>query len=240
MDSAYGALYRDLYERHWWWRAREGVILDALRRHQPPGRRPTILDVGCGDGLFFDRLAELGDVEGVEPDASLVTPGNPWSSRIHVTTFDEHFAPGRRYSWILMLDVLEHLRDPSAALRHAMSLLEPDGKLIVTVPAFRALWTRHDELNHHYTRYTRGALRDLTERAGLRVAEARYFFQWMFPVKLLVRLTEAMRPKRDALPGIPPSIVNSALLTLSRVEYRLLSPMNVPFGGSLLMAATRA
>jgi len=240
MDAAYGALYRDLYERHWWWRAREGVILDALRRHQPAGRRPTILDVGCGDGLFFDRLSELGDVEGVEPDASLVTPGNSWASHIRVTTFDERFVPDRRYTWILMLDVLEHLSDPYAALSHARSLLEPGGKLIVTVPAFRALWTRHDELNHHYTRYTRAALRGLAERAGLCVAEARYFFQWMFPVKLLVRLSEAVLPERSTLPGIPPAVVNSALLTLSRVEYRMLSPVNVPFGGSLLMAATRA
>jgi len=58
MDVAYARRYRELYERHWWWRAREHVILDTLRRIEPPGGFPSILDIGCGDGLFFDRLVD--------------------------------------------------------------------------------------------------------------------------------------------------------------------------------------
>jgi 2-polyprenyl-3-methyl-5-hydroxy-6-metoxy-1,4-benzoquinol methylase len=37
-----------------------------------------------------------------------------------------------------MLDVLEHLEDPVAALRHALGLLAPEGTMIITVPAFLA------------------------------------------------------------------------------------------------------
>lgn len=237
MDPAYGARYRDLYERHWWWRAREAVILDALRRHRPPGHRWSILDVGCGDGLFFDRLAELGDVEGVEPDEALVTPDGPWAPHIHRVAFDDRFAPEKRYSLVLMLDVLEHLPDPVAALRHAVTLLSPGGLLLATVPAFRSLWTRHDELNHHYTRYTRSTFRAVAERAGFAIREARYFFQWMYPAKLLVRLSEALLPPRDSLPGVPSPIVNSALLSMSCVEYATLGRLGVPVGGSLLVVA---
>ena len=32
MDPRYAQLYRDLHQRHWWWRAREGMILEHLRR----------------------------------------------------------------------------------------------------------------------------------------------------------------------------------------------------------------
>ena len=68
MDSDYGQRYRDLYERHWWWRAREGLVLREIARIRPPGGSWRVLDVGCGAGLFFDRLAGLGaSVEGVEP-----------------------------------------------------------------------------------------------------------------------------------------------------------------------------
>ena len=60
MDLDYGKQYRLLFERHWWWRAREVVILDELHRLKPDGSWGNILDVGCGDGLFFPRLAENG------------------------------------------------------------------------------------------------------------------------------------------------------------------------------------
>lgn len=62
---------------------------------------------------------------------------------------------GKDYSLILMLDVLEHLEDPVGALQHAVDLLTPEGTLLITVPAFMALWTNHDVLNHHLTRYTK-------------------------------------------------------------------------------------
>src|SRR5258708_8564199 len=73
MDPEYARRYRDLYERHWWWRAREHLILATLRRYLPPGGWRTILDVGCGDGVLFDRLAAFGDVEGVEADPPTVS-----------------------------------------------------------------------------------------------------------------------------------------------------------------------
>ena len=196
MDTDYGARYRELFQRHWWWRARERVILDALHTHQPASGWRHVLDVGCGDGLFFDELEKLPgvqSVEGVEPAAALVSPSGPHRAQIHVAPFDESFAPARRYSLVLMLDVLEHLPDPAASLRHALSLLEPDGLFLATVPAFKQLWTRHDDLNHHHTRYDKGSMHTLAESAGLRVDESRYFFHWTAAAKVLTRIKEIGR-----------------------------------------------
>lgn len=242
MDAGYGARYRELFERHWWWRAREEVILGALRAHQPPSGWRSVLDIGCGDGLFFDALARLEGVElveGVEPAAPLVSPDGPHRDRIHVVPFDANFDKGRRYSLILMLDVLEHLPDPAASLKHAMSLLEPDGVFLATVPAFMALWTRHDELNHHYTRYTKDSFRALAAAGGLRVDEARYFFRWTALAKLATRLAEAAMPGAPAAPTVPPAPVNHALFALSRLEEKLIGSVPVPFGSSLLVVGGR-
>jgi SAM-dependent methyltransferase len=243
VDTDYGARYRDLYERHWWWRARERVILDALREHRPPdGGLRTVLDVGCGDGLFFDALLALDGVEyveGVEPGEALVSANGPHRDRIHVAPFDADFEPGRRYSAVLMLDVLEHLPDPEAALRHALSLLEPGGIFLATVPAFMSLWTQHDDLNHHYTRYTKRTFSALAAAAGMRIDEARYFFHWTFPAKLATRLIEAIRRGEPVPAAVPAAPINRTLYLLSRLEARLIGGGRVPFGSSLLVVGGR-
>jgi SAM-dependent methyltransferase len=241
MDIDYGARYRDLFQRHWWWRARERVILDALHAHLPAAGWRNVLDVGCGDGLFFDELAKLPGVrlvEGVETSADLVSPDGPHRARIHVTPFDATFDTGRRYSLILMLDVLEHLPDPVSALRHALSLLEPDGVFLATVPAFNALWTRHDDLNHHYARYDTQSFRRLANEAGLRVDEARYFFHWTALGKIATRIKEALIPGEPRAPAVPPGPLNRALYTVSRLEARLLGALPIPFGSSMLIVGT--
>lgn len=243
MDSDYGRHYRELFERHWWWRARERVILDVLRAHRPASGWHAVLDVGCGDGLFFDTLAKLDGVsvvEGVEPARELVTAGGPNASRIHIAPFDERFRPGRRYSLILMLDVLEHLPDPVAALSHVRTLLEPDGVLLATVPAFKLLWTRHDDLNHHFTRYTEKSFRSVASAAGMRVKATRYFFHWLAAAKVATRLKEALLSGTPDVPAVPPAPVNRALYALSRAEERLVGAARIPFGSSLLAVAGRA
>jgi SAM-dependent methyltransferase len=235
MDPEYAARYAELHARHWWWRSREAFVLEALeRRRSAAGARGRILDVGCGDGLLFGALSRLDEVEGVEPDASVVTPNGPWSSRIAVQPFDETFRPGHRYAQVLLLDVLEHADDPVSMLRRALELLEPGGFVLVTVPALPALWTSHDELNRHHARYTRASLRALARRAGARTETPRYFFHWLVPVKLAVRLRETVVPAEPRTPSIPPRAANVVLERLSRFEQRTLSRLPVPFGASLL------
>ena len=168
MRNDYLERYRELYQQHWWWRAREKLILKTLRAHQPPGGWKRILDVGCGDGLLFDHLAPFGEVEGVEPSVASVSEHGPHRSQIHVCPFDENFQPGKQFGLILMLDVLEHLTDPAAALARALALLTPEGMLLVTVPAFNAAWTNHDLVNEHVTRYTRRTFRTVARQAGSR------------------------------------------------------------------------
>jgi len=239
MRADYGQRYCELYERHWWWRAREAAILDTLRNHRPPQGWKHILDVGCGDGLFFEPLSQFGEVEGVEASSHLVNPALVRSGRVHVGAFDRSFQPGKRYSLILMLDVLEHLPDPEEALHHALSLLEPNGTLFATVPAFRSLWTNHDVLNAHFTRYTKQSFRELARRAGLRVETERYFFQWMFPAKLAARAGERLFRLQPKPPVVPPRWVNAALYMLSRLEERTLGSLPCPFGSSLMVMGSK-
>jgi SAM-dependent methyltransferase len=231
----YGECYRDLYEKHWWWRARERLILETLRRKQPPGGWKKILDVGCGDGLFFEPLSKFGEVEGIEPAEALISKTGVHRFRIHLGPFDESFQPGKQYSLILMLDVLEHLPDPVGALRHALALLASGGALLVTVPAFKMLWTNHDVINEHFTRFTKKTFRVLARQAGLRIQTERYFFQWVFPLKLATRVGERLMGLPPKPPAVPPRWVNGLLYGLSRLEQKTWGALPLPFGSSLMV-----
>ena len=210
-----------------------------LERIHPPGSGGAILDVGCGDGLFFEKLARFGPVEGIEMDPTGVTPGGRWAGQIRIQPFDETFRPGKRYALILLLDVLEHFEDPAGCLARAVELAADDGVILVTVPAFRALWTSHDEINRHFTRYTRRTLTDLARRAGARVERFRYFFQWTSPIKLAVRAKEALLRTSPAPPRVPAAWLNQALYRASRLEQKALAGWPVPFGSSLLAVLRR-
>jgi 2-polyprenyl-3-methyl-5-hydroxy-6-metoxy-1,4-benzoquinol methylase len=235
LDPKYGERYRELFEKHWWWRARTQFIISLLKRLQPEQGWKRILDIGCGDGLFFPELSKFGDVEGVEPFAELVSSNNPYRSRIQICGFDPSFRPGKQYSLILMLDVLEHLEDAVAALRRVLELLEPGGTFVATVPAFMALWTNHDVLNHHYVRYTKKSFREVAAQAGLHIRKQEYLYYWTCPAKLAIRLRERLFHLEPKPAEVPPAIVNELLFHLSRIEQKIVTPLSLPFGSSLLV-----
>ena len=240
MRDDYLGRYRELYQQHWWWRAREKLILETLRAHEPAGGWKQILDVGCGDGLLFDQLAPFGEVQGVESSAASVSEHGPHRSQIHVCPFDENFQPGKEFGLILMLDVLEHLADPAAALRRALALLTPGGMLLITVPAFNAAWTNHDAVNEHVTRYTRQSFRTVALEADVDVLAERYFFQWLFPVKLATRVMERALFLKPHPAGVPPKWINTPLYLLSRLEQKTWRALPWPFGSSLMVWAKKS
>ncbi len=195
----------------------------------------NILDVGCGNGLFFDRLGEFGTASGVEIDETIVDDEGPHRSMIHVGPFDRSFAPDRRFSIILMLDVLEHLDEPAESLHRAVELLPDNGLILITVPAFLALWTAHDDFNEHRTRYTKHTFLKVAREAGMRIDQARYFFYWTCPAKLLVRLKESFARGQARPAEVPQPIANWFFFSLSRIEEMLLGKLPIPFGSSLML-----
>jgi SAM-dependent methyltransferase len=239
MKVEYTAAYADLYRRHWWWRAREDFLMEVLACELPSARPAAILDVGCGAGLFFERLGALGETYGVDSDLSTRTGRDDVDRRIHWGSL-ESYRPGRRFNAILFLDVLEHVRSPVHLLRSALPLRAGDGVVIATVPAHPVLWTTHDELNDHFIRYTRKTFLPVAVEAGLRTKSLRYFFHWVAGAKLSVRAAEALRDRAaiPSVPKVPGPFLNRALYHLSRFEQTLRLDRALPFGSSLLYVGT--
>lgn len=237
MESQYTAAYSDLYRRHWWWRVREEILLKEVRQILATRTGAKILDIGCGAGLFFDALEPFGHVEGIESDPIAVEQSGRWRSRIHLGDLETFVSPGG-FDLILMLDVLEHVERPDVMLRRAAQLLAADGQVLVTVPAFDALWTSHDQLNGHVKRYAAGEVRRLLTGADLDVTGARYLFQSLTLPKLAVRAKEALIRSEASVPRVPPGFLNAALQSWFRCENAIAGWL--PFGSSVMAIARRA
>ena len=238
MDAQYAAAYPELYRRHWWWRVREDILLRTIRGMLAGVPNARILDVGCGAALFFDALEPFGHVEGVESDRTAVEGSGKWRSRIAIGNLDSAYEPAAPFDLILMLDVVEHIQDTDQLLRRAAEILTPTGRILVTVPAFNSMWTTHDDMNQHVTRYTAGELRSTLTRAGLRVIQTQYLFQSLVLPKLLVRATEMLALRAPRVPGLAPAPIDKFLQAWCRAEYALAGWM--PFGSSVLAVASRS
>ena len=236
MDKQYAVAYGSIARRHWWWQARQFAIVRQVRKLRRGHPRGRILDVGCGDGILFPALAEFGDVEGIEADASTLNPSGPWRNRIHVAPFDETAPLNGPYDLILMLDVIEHLDNPVSALRHACAILGPTGAILVTVPALPWLWTSHDDLNHHRRRYTPTQLTQEFTAAGVEMGTMRFLFHSLIAAKLALRFREQVHHRPAQVPRVPSRAVNALARLLAELEMVLLAPVSRVIPGSSLLA----
>ena len=242
MDAQYVQQYQKLWHNHWWWQARQRLIMEKVGKllpsrsvGEPP---PLLLDIGCGGGVAFPDLSRFGDIYGLEPDPQLAESVSPsWRGHVEQAYFHANYQNDRRFDLIFMLDVLEHIEDDRGALSNVHRLLQPGGAYFMTVPALPELWSAHDEVNHHFRRYERTALHNLLTEHGFIVEEMRYVFGWSIGLVYLRRLL-SQRKAESYQVNVPPRWFNAACYALSRMEEWITWGRG-PFLGSSLMAIAR-
>jgi 2-polyprenyl-3-methyl-5-hydroxy-6-metoxy-1,4-benzoquinol methylase len=242
VQTDYAAHYARLYREHWWWRAREAMLLDTLRRVLPAAAATRhILDVGCGDAVSFPALAAFGDVCGIEVDEGLLDPLGPYRHRISTRPLGDpmYNADASRFDLITALDVIEHIEEDRTAVAAMAAMLRPGGLLVATVPAFNLLWDHHDVLNSHFRRYTRQQLRAVIASSGLEPVRTQYWFRALFVPKLTVAMLNRTRKRKVEQHQIPHAAINRAMQALCVLEHRALGRVPVPMGTSVLAIARR-
>jgi SAM-dependent methyltransferase len=115
--------------------------LRFIEKLGPPGRR--ILDVGAAYGLLLRSAREAGwDASGVEIAEDCAEEATRISgTRVVAGDFTKVALDGT-FDAIVMLDVIEHLRDPMAGLRRACELLSPRGLLLIETNDIDSPWAR--------------------------------------------------------------------------------------------------
>lgn len=232
--------------RHFWFRARREVILDAIRATVPDWRQRPLFDIGCGTGGLLGYLAEAGvpvagacdayaralEVARARVDAPLllVDEGRPPA-----------LGPGQPF--LALFDVLEHIDDDVGTLAWARSVLEPGGYLVLTVPAHPFLFGDADRLAQHRRRYRRRELEGKLRGAGLDILRLTHFMAPLVPLLALTRRARGLagrgrEPHKEAELRVVPGL-NGVLRAVLAVERLALRGVRMPFGSSLLAVARR-
>lgn len=185
--------------RHPWEVARASAIIEILRRQGSDFS--SVLDYGCGDGFTGQRVQrELGAklLAGVDIHLSPASCGTfAAASGAYELMQDESGLGERRFDLALLCDVIEHVEDDVGLLRSlASSRLGSNGLMLITVPAFQALFSRHDELLRHFRRYTLRQLRWSVTQAGLAIVDDGYLFGSLLLPRVAAKVADRFR-RRD-------------------------------------------
>jgi SAM-dependent methyltransferase len=133
---------------------------------------------------------------------------------------------------VILINVLEHIENDSAALNQIFRVLRPNGHLLLFVPALEFLFSDMDRVLGHYRRYHQPNLCELIQQSGFKIVKSRYF-DWLgvlpwFLVNTLGRQTKFNRTMV--------SIYDTIGVPVSRLLEMLI---RLPFGKNIILVAQR-
>lgn len=193
-------------------------------------QKVTVVDLGCGqDTQYFKYLCavfpEYKDkiqYIGVDP---LIKPKKTKQVQIIASKFED-LKLTEKADVVTMFAVLEHVDDPGKLLKHAVSLLKPDGVILATTPTPMARYPLEffcyvlgiiskREIDEHQRYPTRASLLDLKRKLG-KVSCLHEYFELGLNNFLLVR-------KDSQAPDLPAYSFSSDLSLAALTVRRLLS-----------------
>lgn len=209
---------------HWYYKSKARAMMSLLAGTNPE----KILDVGAGSGFFSSYL--LAHTQAKEAwciDTSYTADSDEavGSASIHYRrAIDEIDA-----DLVLLMDVLEHVDNDVGLLRSYVEKVPVGSQFLITVPAFKMLWSDHDVFLEHKRRYTLASLQATVIGSGLSIDRSCYYFGLVFPIAASLRLL-----KREANGEVARSqltrhhpIVSNLLAFICRLELYIMKANHV-------------
>jgi SAM-dependent methyltransferase len=232
----------NIEKNHWWFVARRKIIKSFLKKSLNK-KTNNILDIGSGTGTNFSVLKVFSDnLTGLEPfnEAINYSQNNFPEIPIIRGSFPE-FDIINKFDLISLFDVLEHLEEEKLALDKIYKALNPGGYVVITVPAYMFMWTKHDEIAHHKRRYTKRNLSETLRASGFKIDRMSYFNTLLFVPIVVVRFFSKffIKDGENSDFSKTPDILNGLLKFIFGLESYALPYIIFPFGVSIICLASK-
>lgn len=234
----------DLEKEHYWFCARNSLIIWALKKYFPEIN--NLLEIGCGTGFVLSAIEKALPnltLYGGEIFVEGLSFAGKRLNRAQLFNMDACQIPfAGEFDVIGAFDVLEHIEKDTLALLEMHTALKANGGLILTVPQHDFLWSQFDEKSCHIRRYCIGELKNKVEKAGFKVLRVTSFTTFLLPLLFLKRFFNCRY--NHGYSAIDELKVNSSANKLLKkvysLEYRIISSgFSFPVGGSLLLVAKK-
>ena len=237
---------------HWWYRGMRDLISRVLVEQGYTERSGLrVLDAGCGTGenlAMLGRMLRTTYLGGFDPSPLALDHACAKVPRADVypgDICDPHFH-SETYDLVLSCDVLciTGLDAAREGMRRIVERLEPDGLLVVNLPAYQWLYSRHDKAVGTRQRFTACEVRRFLESVGLKVDILTYRLFALLPAIVLARLPSMLCPPRTGEPrsdlASPRSWTGGCLnQVLSWENSLILRGVGFPWGSSVFATARR-
>jgi SAM-dependent methyltransferase len=241
MKKATYDIESNLEKSHWWFAGRRRLfktLLSSLMIHNGS----TVLDVGCGVGSNLPLLKSMGfKVIGIDSEIYSLfftkkTSGVPLLNADLLTLPIKSNSVGL----IIATDILEHLEKDVMGIKEIYRVLGRMGKVIITVPAFQALWGTQDIVGMHKRRYSKKELTQKIEQEGFTILKSSYFnFILFFPILLARWFIRFWGLDIESENKINHPLINNFFKTIFSLEPYLLRYISFPFGVSIFCVARK-
>lgn len=226
--------YDQLGRTHFWLTSKYAILIDLVKNHVDTSNDlASMLDIGCAGGAFLEGFESASKRVGFDRDYRILAGLR--DSSIHTVAGDASRLPFQQETFALVsaIDLIEHLEDDLPALEEMYRVLRKGGWLLLCVPAFMALYGKHDTLFGHLRRYKRKQLKERAELAGF-VARKTTYIQPLFFFPLWIK-RRFFPPSNDALGDFNEiSPLNSLFHWMLALEKVPLRYVNFPIGATII------
>ncbi|MDA8170386.1 MAG: class I SAM-dependent methyltransferase [Nitrospiraceae bacterium] len=209
-NKQYELAYQDGMGNHYWHLARNRFIEKKLTGLSLENER--VLDVGCGRGILIEYLRGRGvDCWGAERAKVRTVAAVEKYIFTYCDTSELDVEFRKSVKALLLLDVIEHLPDPSDLILQLSKQFQNAEYLIITTPARKELWSNYDLFYGHFRRYDLRMFAGLVKDTTFEIVDLRYFFHLLYPIMKIFFLFSKERSIRIVAPKGPAILLHKFL-----------------------------
>ena len=196
-------------------------------------KKKIVLEIGCSSGNLIKNIIELKKFSYIGSDA-IKNHIHKLSKKYNDIPFIIFYLLKKSIQKsiadvVIMLNVLEHIKDDDKALAEVNKILNNQGILIIEVPSGKFLYDEYDRKLLHYRRYNMQEIEKKLIKAGFKIEKKTHLGFIIFPLFIVIKLFNKFFKDKNIIVRQAKVSNNIFLRILFNIERRL-RKVYLPFG----------